>query len=530
MEYVGYGYNDSVPKSGMWVEKYSPQTLDDMNSLKSIAVFIGTWIMNFKDNKKKKCDAKGTKKSKKTKQKSIVSVPDDDFLCDGSDDIEEECDIEEEKVNKNVGKSINDYSNVLIIGNHGIGKTAMINIVAKMTKSTRQTINFSKIRKGTDVKELMNHVMHGKNILSMINERVEQNLLVIDDIETITMNSAKASAFSILKINSDEWMCPTIFVSDGQHSKLLTELKKMSYVITLDDPTSVDMMKLLTRISKDEKIEMCSKVKAGVIEHTQRDYRRLILTMQDLKYSYDSQSITMDMFDEYKETSKKKDEDLNLFKMTDILMQKYDNIEDCMRYYTTDKVVLPLMIHQNYLTAIKAKMNNQTKKDRLNKACEIAKVMSRGDIVENYIYGEQNWDICYIHGFYSCVTPSYMLSSMGDEVYLYLVYSSDLNKSSISKINRKNILNANRVFENKNINDYLYLSQILTKMKDEGDIEGMTRMLECDARGMSGGNSNISIGNVESLFKIDKIKKNKTSLTSKNKKEIMSRLNSNIVS
>jgi len=151
-----------------------------------------------------------------------------------------------------------------------------------------------------------------------------------------------------------------------------------------------------------------------------------------------------------------------LFKATNVLLQKYNGIEDCIRSYETDKVVLPLMIQQNYIECITSKTSDE--KQQFDLACEISDLISKGDVIENYIYGDQNWDINEVHGFYTCVYPSYLLSStLRKEKYLQLTYPADLNKASISKINRKNIINTNKAFKNKNINDYIYINLIISK-------------------------------------------------------------------
>jgi hypothetical protein len=241
------------------------------------------------------------------------------------------------------------------------------------------------------------------------------------------------------------------------------------------------------------------------------------MTLYDLKCNFSNKVITQSMFEEYLKLSKKKDEDFDLFRATNKLLQGYKSIDECIRYYETDKVVLPLMVQQNYIECINSKIGDMNSSDKFDIACCISELLSEGDVVENYIYGDQNWDINEVHGYYTCVAPSFLLTEkLKKEKYLQLAYPTDLNKASISKINKKNITNASKAFKNKNINDYIYINLIIRFLTSEDRIKECVDYLK---------DRDINIGNIESLMKVDKIKSKKTNLTLKQRKEISSFLN-----
>ena len=74
-----------------------------------------------------------------------------------------------------------------------------------------------------------------------------------------------------------------------------------------------------------------------------------------------------------------------------------------------------------------------------------------------------------------------------------MIYPQDLNKASISKINRKNILKISScsAFYNKNIIDYVYINQIIRLMTAENRTEECINMLK---------DYNITLKNIESTF------------------------------
>ena len=551
MEYI-----DEINRNGTsWTTKYSPRTVDQVIGNNDPINFIGNWLLNFESNKIKALKDMKNKKRKRRIKLVMTEDFDDSANNDGIDPKDETCgdivDIDNienidnidnidnieniENIENTDDENENDNSTgisnfkakgpmscVLVIGNHGVGKTCIVNSILKSMGYTKQTINFSRIKKGSDIKDAINDIISGSDIISIMEgAKTAKVAVVIDEIEAISSGSGKSCIITLLKNNIINWTCPIIFISDGQHSKLLTEIKKNSHEVKIQPPFKQEMLVLMKKICNNEKIIIQglsnndTNVGYQIIEHSQKDYRRLILTLHDLKYNYGSIIITATMFDEYLKLSKKKDEDFNLFKATNTLLQNYDGIENCIRYYETDKVILPLMIQQNYLECITTKTADN--KTRFDLACNIAEMLSEGDVIENYIYGDQNWDIHEVHGYYTCVAPSYILSNtLKKEKYLQLTYPMDLNKASISKINKKNIINASKAFKDKNINDYIYINLIIRYLTSENRTRECIDLLK---------GYNINVNNIESLMKVDKIKALKTSLTSKQKKEISSYLN-----
>lgn len=536
MEYV----NDIKFDAVSWISKYRPETVDQLIGNTDAINFIGTWLLNFDKNKIK---ALHDMKNKKRKRRLKIQINDTDDIANDAPDVDDVNDvlddiIDDEILDGDLNGDIKDdeaeidrdtkiYNNkgdqscCIVIGNHGVGKTCLINAILKSMGYMTQTINFSKIKKSTDIKEAINNIIGSSNIISIMEGKNNKKVaIVIDEIEAISSGSGKTCVLALLKNNIINWTYPTIFISDGRHSKLLTEIKKNSHVVKLPTPFKNEMLTLMKKILTNEKMSI-QGLTAGnitnaynIIEHAQKDYRRLILTLYDLKYAYGTKMITDSMIEEYLKLSKKKDEDFDLFKAANMLLQKYENIESCIKYYETDKVVLPLMVQQNYLECITSKTTNEL--DRFDLACSISALLAEGDVIENYIYGDQNWDINEVHGYLTCVAPSYLLTNkLKKEKYLQLNYPVDLNKKSISNINKRNVINASKAFKNKNIDDYIYINLIIRVLTSEDKLKDCVDLLH---------DYNISISNIESLLKIDKIKTTKTSLSSKQKKEISSYL------
>ncbi|AYV84752.1 MAG: replication factor C large subunit [Hyperionvirus sp.] len=525
MEYFESGGCD--PTS--WTEKYCPKVIGDIIGNDKAVKGIVAWLNSFEENKKKMLSkpskAKNRKKPFRVKvvggeeSEGAIAVDDVDMMTEFDRYCADEDNIDPKPKS---GKAHQPKSCMIITGNHGVGKTCVVNAVLRTMGYCIQIVNFGKIKTNKNIKEIIENIMNSSDILNMLDGKKNAKVaIVIDELEAITSTMSKNCIMALLKNNDDNWLYPTIFISNNQHNKLLSDIKKNSYEIRMWPPYQSELLMLLKRIVGKEGINIAGmtganyKVAYGIIDHTQKDYRRLILTLNDLKYAYESRMITLGMVNEYCKLSNKKDEDFDLFRATNFLLQKYNGIEDCIRYYETEKVLLPLMVHQNYIDMINLKAGGEDLKFWL--AEEIASVLSEGDVIENYIYGEQNWDINEVHGYLTCAAPSYLLcSNLAEDDGIKLVFPADLNKASIGKINKKNIINAGKCFKNKNIHDYIYINLIIRNLIGEGRIDDCVRLLE---------GYDVKLVNIESLLKVDKIKSSKTNLTSKQKKELLLYLN-----
>ena len=158
---------------------------------------------------------------------------------------------------------------------------------------------------------------------------------------------------------------------------------------------------------------------------------------------------------------------------------------------------MPLMIHENYYKFIKPNMYTKV----LNN-------LSIGDILENYIYGEQNWDLLELHGYISCAIPSYFINkySCYNKSNNQLVFAADLNRTSVKKMNKKNINRTNETINknskenirNKSIDEFIYMGEIINYINNNKI-----------------SNENESFSYVNNIIKINKLKTTKTIVSKK---------------
>lgn len=479
-----------------WVDKYSPKKIENLTCNRDAVNTIKLWLNNFDKNKniylERISELQKNKKGKKLKKEKLSDT---------------------NKTLKNKPSNINECSSIVVTGKHGIGKTVSVRVILKNLNYEVRTIDFNQLKNTKDKDTFMRAFMKD-NILNIMNTDSKiktKTALLIDEIEGITSLSDKQFIMSLLEKNDKEWYQPIIMISNDKHGKLLTEVKKMVFTIRFFTPYMKDFKSILRRVACDNKMKFQSHtVIDKILEYTQLDIRKLLYMLRDLYYTSNDKIINDNMLESYIKYSKQKDVDYDLFSATNGLLYNYKNIDNCLKLFETDKVTLPIMIHQYYLDVVINNFDDEDKQYEL--ANKISNSLANGDIVENLIYGGQSWNMQEVHGYYSCVIPSFDMSykrTTETPITKSLTYAHDFSKMSIKNINKKNILNANKCFTNMKTMDFIYANKILRSMINNNNIKNCVDIIK---------DYNIKLEHIEWLLKTDKIT-DKITLTTKQKKE-----------
>ena len=199
---------------------------------------------------------------------------------------------------------------------------------------------------------------------------------------------------------------------------------------------------------------------------------------------------------------------------TSQMMTLYESISECMRLYNSDRVTYPLMMQQNYPMFINSFCKSDDAKT-YEAMVDIADSMAKGDLIENYIFSDQNWDMVEVHGFYSCIKSAFILSKInqrGSKEYVMskLEYPKDFNRTTIKQINRRNVSNSAEFLYNFDIQDFIDAGEMLKKLIEDDKIEEMIYILK-----PYGINEKI----LDSILKINKIIESKSTLLPKTKRK-----------
>jgi len=414
--------------------------------------------------------------------------------------------------------SDNKSQGIIISGNQGLGKTLTIKLLLNELNFIPRIINPNEIKDHRILDDFNDYYNFVNSVYSKINfndNKTNKIALIFDETENITLTSEKKYIMDIFKNNNKIKSFPLIFISNNQHSKLLNDLKKSCKEIIFNNPTNEELKQLIRNISISEKIiwENESLIDKLIL-FAQNDIRRLINLFQELSYHLTNGRITNLKIDEFIEKSREKNIDVGLFDSTERILNNYLDYDTIIKLYESEKVLLPLMIHENYLK----KILNKSKDSWQNIIYNIVKVsdsLSRGDNIETSIYTDQNWYLQNIHGFYTCLNTSFWINKNKSNYKIIkedIKFSSDLNKTSLKNINRKNIINLSKIINNKSNNEILMLNKICNHLIQNNKEDELIKIL-------NGYNKDISIKEIELCLKIDKTTEFNT-LASKDKKRI----------
>jgi len=442
----------------LWLNKYNPKTLSDVVGHSKNINKIKKWLLKFND---------------KSNYNSIID-------------------------SENSDESINNFkisnSSIIISGIHGIGKSITIKLILEEMNYNIINISSSNIK---DNKLISKILLNGScenlgTIHSIITNK--KSALIIDDTENITLSTEKNMLIDLYKENEEKKILPIIFLTNEQHSKLISDIKKTCCEIKFIPPNINEILVLMNKIYKNEKLNVIdNNVSLNIIKFTQFDIRKLIFLLQDLKFTFGSDIIDINKCKSFFLSSQKKDKDIGLFEGTKELLDNYKSIDKCLNLYEKEKVLLPLMIFENYPRNILSRLHdNDSFYECSSRICDS---ISMGDVIETNIYTDQNWYLQSLHGFYTCCQTTYELSKYPLKNKSYdIIFSSDLNKTSIKNINKKNILTINTII-NKNINDILILNKMiydLYKKEEYKKIKKISNQYKLSAK------------NIETILKIDK--------------------------
>jgi hypothetical protein len=418
--------------------KYKPSKISDIIGNTKVIEYIKYWLESYETVNNFLRENGLLKKSSKGRKKKLVNIS------------EEEIEFSKRK------------GNLLITGAHGCGKSSIMNIILKEAGYEIINLNMLDPKIKIDV-DLISKLSY-KNYLDGNSKKL---ILVIDELESVITLNDKLCVFNIIKDNNFKRWMPIIIITNNQHNKQLNETKKYSNEVKVYPPYLNEINRWVYSICKKENINLEYDLINKFIEYCQFDMRKILIQLDELKINYNNNKITSVLFDNFINIMKKKDLDFDLYKATDKLLTDYKDIDVCIELYETEKVLIPLMIHENYHKYIIQQ--------------EYSKVLNNlsiGDILENYIYGEQNWDLLELHGYISCAIPSYYINKYCTTKRSgTLIFAADLNRTSVKKMNKKNInktnetinKNSNEVIRNKSIDEFIYMGEIINKLNNKSE-------------------------------------------------------------
>jgi replication factor C subunit 1 len=462
----------------LWTDKYKPLNLDNFYGNKENIKLMSEWIEDFKNKKKD------------TKISLFISGP------------------------------------------PGIGKTTIAHILLLKYNYEIIEYNASDVRSQKAVKENLNRVMNSSNISIMKNNERKNIAIIMDEVDGMSSGDRGGVAELVSIINPNKgkkktdkiqllYNNPIICISNNNIDKKLSELRQNSFEIIFLKPSYDDLQYFCNKIIEEEKIKISEESIEKIIHYSQSDFRRVAYLLQDLSIIIPDLNITDETISQQLESFSEKKIDINLFKATEKLFEKYYSIQDTISFYECDRSLVSMMVHENIIY-------NLTKpeiKQHLNIIYDIYHYFSIGDIIDKIIYNNQTWYLQDLNGILKCSLPSLIFNTIfnNNKKLKPILFTSILSKSAIQFSNFKNIIHIKNKF-NMNKKYLFYINTIIleTIFKEKNQNLKTLELLKY---------YNIDIITIDKIVKLSKINKNiidyQKLFTNKNKNKIIKLLNLN---
>lgn len=352
-------------------------------------------------------------------------------------------------------------STILIYGKDTSCKTE---ICKKLFEELQFITIFYNIFNDIDIlKDIYN--FNNKNFNNILNNSnfFQTKALIIDNLDFISLNIKKKYLKNIIIENLKHKKIPMILVCNSLNNKLLEEIIKEKihfnkYLIEYNHEEIINILQLKLDLELDTIKMLCIETNFNI---------KIILNIYNLYKNLDDDTKNIDTLKYILSIFYFKMDTPTIFdSFTSIL--KTTNMNEIKYYYDKDKVILPLILHENYINVIQ---KNKTfhMSEKINCITKISKIISFGDSIETFIYSDQNWILHNSHCFITCILTSYLLNPYITEESLkkdYLAYSTELNKTSLMNINKKNIYNIIQI-TNLQVNEIFYLNYLLNNLMED---------------------------------------------------------------
>lgn len=406
-------------------DKYKPKSIDEIIGNKIVINDIIEWITTFDNTTKFLLKHKLLKETTKGRKKKII------------DPTDYEIELSKRK------------SALLITGNHGFGKTLITNLICKHLNIN--IINITEnVSESIDI-NFLNKIIKSDNFFEEDNNK---KIVVIDSYEKIISNNDKNDIFELIKKNNYRRLVPIIILSNDNHNTNLSNLKKNVNLIKISE-LQIDKLKLyIKNICFEEDINIDNnKIYDKIIKISKFDIRKILFNLEILKKIYNNKIINDEKINYIFSILKNKDFNNDLFGIVTHIIKNKFNINDCIKLYKIHKMILSLSLYENYYKFCDKSIYNN-----------IISNFQFGDLIENYIQSEHNYDLNILHSLVSCVIPAYYISNNYNNKNEMIKYPNDLNKTTVkkkfNKIKNKNDIQNNYYYNNKSIEELIYLNDI----------------------------------------------------------------------
>ncbi len=294
----------------------------------------------------------------------------------------------------------------LITGDPGIGKTSSIRLISKLKGyqifETNASLQRNKSIIQSNVGFLFNNTTIPFNNLEDINTK---NLIIMDEIDGMSGNDDRGGISALIDIIK-KTKIPIICIANDRQSQKLKSLVNYCYDLKFMKPDKRQISNRMLKICEKEGINCEMNALEYICESCGNDIRQCINFIE--MYSKIHKSITFkDISNNINSYNKDSSVMLSNFDAAGKLLNnsnsKKMSIRELLDLYFIDYDLIPLLIHENYLSSFKF----DHKKDILENLSFESDLISESDIIDKRIRINQNWNLLGDRGILGSVSSCF---------------------------------------------------------------------------------------------------------------------------
>jgi DNA polymerase III delta prime subunit len=430
----------------MLYEKYRPQHLNEFVGNEPICSQLTSWLNTYYDDiipTKPTVNSTAVKKKSRAKLSSATS--------------EEIYPIPPKKKYK---------SNILIMGDPGIGKTSLAHILLKTHGFDVIEFNASDVRNTDQIDTIFKDILSSsKNVSSMLNDTPTKIGVIMDEIDGLSTGDKGGLKRIQYYLQKNNYICPIILTCNiskncNISSKKMAEMRKNCEIYSLEKIPEEEIYDKLQSIVQLEHLEsiITQQFLNSLIRTCDNDFRLMLNSIDMIRILSKTRNLNYTEVMNYIENNTK-DINYDIYQASEKIYTSTMTSLQVFNLFDLERYNLPIAVWDNLYKYIE-KYDIRELHIILNILRNHVECIS----LEDQIYNKLNWDLFDSQ----CTLTLFTIYTLFREITSHAAMNPQPRKSGSKLLSRMNGVNANRDTREKttlslglNSNNYHYYVELL---------------------------------------------------------------------